>query len=84
MENKLVFSEDTQKNLKTITKEGESKLMSSFKSKEMLNIFMIFYIIMNESYYSLKKEDIIKYFLTDILRKHTIPSLSKYFLLILF
>ncbi|MCQ2817231.1 MAG: hypothetical protein MJ252_08205 [archaeon] len=77
MENKLIISEDTQKKIKKITKEIEAKMVSHNKAKDMAGIFMIFYIILNESYYSLTQEGVIKYFIYVILKKNNIPSLSK-------
>ena len=74
----LIFSSTTQSSLNLIKKEDEYVLSHKIQPKEVLNLFTIIYIILDENYFKIPTQNLILNLVNVLLKKYNVDSISKY------
>lgn len=73
----LIFSSTTQSSLNLIKKEDEYVLSHKIQPKEVLNLFTIIYIILDENYFKIPTQNLILNLVNVLLKKYNVDSISK-------
>ena len=74
----LIFSSTTQSSLNLIKKEDEYVLSHKIQPKEVLNLFTIIYIILDENYFKIPTQNLILNLVNVLLKKYNVDSISKF------
>ena len=76
-----MYTQETFKGIKKITEKEEIDLCSKVPSKEIINLFTIIYIILDESYLQIPTSSLIINLSQIIMPKLNVYSISKFILL---
>jgi hypothetical protein len=74
--NPFVPSKTAQNGLNFISLSDETYLALNQQSEEIINIFKIMFLLMNEPYEDIKEEDMIKYLITDVYDRVGVSNIS--------
>ena len=80
----FMYSKETFNNIKRITEQEEIDLFSKIPSKELINLFTIIYIILEESYLHIPTSNIIINLSQTIMPKINVQSISKFYFFIIY
>lgn len=76
----FIPTKTAQNGLKFITKEEENYLLKKEQPKEIINIFILIFILLNEEYENIPPEQIISYLINEIYKKYNVDSIRALFI----
>jgi hypothetical protein len=73
----FIPSKTSQNGLNFLTKEDENSLAISDQSEEIIYLFKLIYLYLNEPYEHLSDQNVISYLINDLEKKYNVENLSK-------